>query len=256
MTPQTDKIKDVIRYFGLSGFNLAVKSRLTNAPVELKVKIPEIKHPFFLRLKSSDIPTYKQIFVRRDYTFNVRHEPKVIIDAGANIGLASIFFANKFPNSRIISIEPEKSNFSMLQKNVTPYPNITCLSAALWYKNIEIDLIDPGLGKWGFQTKENETSAVSKPCHKVQGITIDKIMHDQQIDYIDILKIDIEGAEKEVFSEPSQWIDKVGSLIVELHENLKTGCNRSFYNATNDFNEEWIMGENIYLSKKSGILIK
>ena len=54
--------------------------------------------------------------------------------------------------------------------------------------------------------------------HAVAAITRDRLMRDQGIDHIDILKVDIEGAEKEVFADTSAWIDRVGSIIVELHE--------------------------------------
>ena len=64
-------------------------------------------------------------------------------------GFASIYFANKYPGAKIIAIEPEQSNFELLKDNIAPYPNIIPIQAALWHKNEEINLIDPGLGKSG-----------------------------------------------------------------------------------------------------------
>jgi hypothetical protein len=75
-------------------------------------------------------------------------------------------------------------------------------------------------------------------------------MQDQEIGFIDVLKMDIEGAEKEVFQDASKWVEKVGILVVELHEHLRSGCNRSFYNATNNFEQEWRQGESVYLARK------
>jgi hypothetical protein len=77
-------------------------------------------------------------------------------------------------------------------------------------------------------------------------------MRELRIEHIDILKIDIEGAEREVLRDPSAWIGNVDTLIVELHERLKLGCNRSFYNATNGFDDEWIQGENVYVTRSGG----
>jgi hypothetical protein len=74
-------------------------------------------------------------------------------------------------------------------------------------------------------------------------------MKEQGIDYIDILKIDIEGAEREIFRDPSSWIEKVDSLIIELHECMKPGCYRSFYNGSNGFDDEWQQGEKVYLTR-------
>jgi len=181
----------------------------------------------------------------------VEKTPEAIIDAGANIGLASIYFANKFPESHIIAIEPEASNFEMLIRNVSPYPNVIPINAALWNRNEEINLVDPGLGKWGFMTQSGnyEEASLGRVTHRVQGMTINKIMNDNHLERIDILKLDIEGAEREVFIDSSSWINKVNALIVELHERMKSGCNRSFYNNSDGFDNEWQFGENIYLSR-------
>jgi hypothetical protein len=87
-------------------------------------------------------------------------------------------------------------------------------------------------------------------------MTVDTIMREHGIDHIDVLKVDIEGAEREVFRDPSSWIDKVDTLIVELHERLKLGCNRSFYNGTNGFDDEWVQGENVYLTRSGGCVAR
>ncbi len=211
----------------------------------------DCKHPFLLRVPTSDVPTYEQVFLKKEYDFSVVTPPKIIVDAGANIGLASIYFANKFPSAKIFAIEPEPSNFELLKRNTAPYPNITPIQTALWHRNEEITLIDQGIGNWGFMTV-TRNSAKDQMCETscaVEVMTLDKIMKDYDLEKIDILKIDIEGAEKEVFSDTSSWIEKVDSIIIELHERMKAGCNRSFYCGSNGFDNEWEHGENVYLSR-------
>lgn len=240
-----------LRTLGVRGLLLAIKGKLTNSTVLFKLKRLDCKSPFWLRVCYSDIKTYEQVFVLQDYKFLVEKHPKYIVDAGANIGLASIYFANKYPSTKIIAIEPEQSNFELLKKNIAPYPNIIPIQAALWNKNEEINLVDPGLGKWGFMT-ENQArveDSLGNICHTVMGITIDKILEDYALEKIDILKMDIEGAEREVFSDNSSWIKKIDSIIIELHERMKAGCNRSFYCRSNGFDHEWMQGENVYLSR-------
>ena len=217
----------------------------------LELNREDLRFPFRLRNHTSDVPTFKQVFIEREYDFLVETPPKVIVDAGANIGLASIYFANKYPQARIIAIEPEQSNFQLLKSNAAPYGTIIPLQAALWNHNGEINLIDPGLGHWAFMTEDENASEKlpGKVRHKVMAITVDKILDDYAVDRIDILKIDIEGAEKEVFCDTSAWIEKVDALIIELHERMKPGCNRSFYNGSNGFDREWRQGENVYLSR-------
>jgi FkbM family methyltransferase len=251
-------IKYYRRVVGVRGVVSAIKAKITKTPTLLKIDRPDIKFPFYLRVLSSDVPSFEQIFIRQNYDFEVKKPLKTIVDAGANIGLASLYFSNKFPDSKIIAIEPEKSNFELLKKNIAPYDNITPICGALWHENKRIKLVDPGTDKWGFMTQaqDNVKETFGEVVHEVQGMTVDTIMREQGIEHIDILKIDIEGAEREVFRDPSSWISKVDALIVELHERMKSGCNRSFYNNTNGFDDEWFQGENVYLTRSEGCLTR
>ena len=244
-------IKYLYSRFGIDGVKSAIKAKLTRSNVLITVNRRDIKFQLYFRCRTTDIATFDQVFVDQEYDFVVQKSPRVIVDAGANIGLASIYFANKYPESKIIAIEPEASNYALLKTNVAPYLNIIPLNAALWNRNEEISLVDPGLGKWGFMTQkeDGQEEALGNMCHKVQGVTVDKLMEDNGVARIDVLKIDIEGAEREVFADSSSWIGKVDALIVELHERKKSGCNRSFYNGSNGFDVEWKQGENIYLSR-------
>lgn len=249
-------IKYYYSRFGASGVISAIKAKLGSSNDLMKVERKEIKNPFYLRLKTSDIPTFDQVFIQQEYDFDTVRTPKVIVDAGANIGLASIYFANKYPDAKIIALEPEQSNFKLLEVNVSVYPNIIPVHAALWNKSEKINLVDPGLGKWGFMTEVKNTSdgLLGNTCHEVEAMTVDKIMQTFNLEKIDILKMDIEGAEKEVFSDSSLWIEKVDSLIVELHDRMKAGCSRSFYNGSNGFSGEWTQGENVYLSRDNFLI--
>lgn len=240
-----------LRILGFRGLLYEMKAKITKSTVYFTLKRPDCKYPFRLRIPSSDAPTYEQIFINLEYDFIVESQPRVIVDAGANIGLVSIYFANKYPGAKIIAIEPEQSNFELLKQNVAPYPDIIPIQAALWNKNEEINLIDLGFEKNGFMT-EMKCPSEKLPgqiCHTVMGMTVDKIMNDYNLTKIDILKIDIEGAEKEVFYDTSSWIEKVDAMIIELHERLKAGCHRTFYSGSNGFDNEWFQGDNIYLSR-------
>ena len=238
--------------FGINGVTSAFRAKLTNSDVLLTVNRPGVCFPIYLKCGTSDIGMFDQIFAKQEYDFVVQKPPEVIVDAGANIGLASIFFANRYPDARIIAIEPESSNYEMLKMNVAPYVNIIPLHAVLWCKNEEIKLVDPGLGECGFMTKgkENNGEELGSMRHKVLGMTVDTIMEKYGLKRIDILKIDIEGAEREVFKDTSAWIEKIDALVIELHERMRPCCNRSFYNGSNGFDEEWTRGGDVCLSRK------
>jgi FkbM family methyltransferase len=254
-----EKVANYYKWYGIRGLYFTVQNKLLTAPKLVEVSAPSIKHPVFLRLKTTDIELYGKIFADREYRFEAVRQPKVIVDAGANIGLASVFFANVFPKATIIAIEPEQTNFILLKKNVAAYPKVIPVQAALWNKNDPVNLTHPGTNagwdKWAFRTESGQEGSKNKVFHQIQGMTVDKIMRDHGLDFIDVLKVDIEGAEKEIFADPSEWINKVGIIIIELHENWDLGCNRNFFNATNSFPIAWKQGENVFVSKE-GFLIK
>lgn len=230
--------------------SLSSRSDRLENPEETVVMFPGIKSPITLRLKTSDVATFKDIFVHGQYDFRPAEPPKVIIDAGANIGLTSLVFANRFPGAKIIAVEPELSNYEVLLKNTASYDNIVAIQAAVWNANDTVEIVDPGLGKWGFQVGESD-SPNARSVMSCRGMTIDRIMSEHGIEFIDILKMDIEGGEKDVFEDAGKWIGKVGLLSVELHDRLKEGCSRSLENATTGkFSYQWKHGENVYFSTR------
>jgi FkbM family methyltransferase len=180
-------------------------------------------------VRTSDISGYNEILLRGQYAIDVPFAPKVIVDAGANIGMASIYYAHRFPDARIIAVEPEASNFAVLGRNVGCYSNILPIKAALWNRDGEIAISPPGAAgdKVGFAVHGGEGVPV-------RALTMRTLMNDSQIGSIDILKVDIEGAEKEVF-ESCDWMDSVHCLVIELHDRLRPGCSAAVGSVTGDF---------------------
>lgn len=207
------------------------------------LKFPGAKHPVYLRKGTSDIDTFYQIFYHKGYNINFKFEPKVIFDCGANVGLASVYFKNRFPNARIIAVEPESSNYEILVKNTEQYDNIECVKAGIWKKSTNLRIIDKNYGNWGFITEETDQEGPDT----VKAVSIDELMQRYGVDHIDILKIDIESSEKELFSENfEKWLPKSRMVIVELHDEMKEGCTRSFFKAMVNYKFTMICkGENI-----------
>lgn len=210
----------------------------------MTVNLPGLKHPIEIRNGTSDSWVAIQICLQNEYTFNLDRNPRSIVDVGANVGISTAYFATMFPSAKIVALEPEESNFRQLKKNIAAYPNVTAVHAALWDTDGIVNVSDPGLSEWGFQVKKGQ-ALESK--NSVRSITILTLMREHGIDEIDILKIDIEGAEIEVFEASKTWIKNVGLLIAELHDGERKGSSRAFYNNTNNFDDEWRIGENVYL---------
>ena len=172
------------------------------------------------------------------------------MDVGANIGLASIFYANKHPQARILAIEPEPSNFEMLRKNVQQYPNITPLPLALWKEDAALKIANSEGDYWGFRIEEVGHSIDSFRQDLIHGTSLDRLMKAHGLDYIDLLKVDIEGAEKEVFESSAAWIDRVGAIAVECHDRFRPGCTESVRKATSAFDPVRHGGDIVFLIRK------
>jgi FkbM family methyltransferase len=226
--------------FGKRGIIVAFLSRISKYTNQsLIISVPPFmnkRYSVFVRLRTSDSSIFREIFVDNRLDLELSRSPRVIIDAGAYTGLSSVYFAVRYPDAKVIAIEPEKSNFDILARNVKPFTNILPIKAALWKEETELNLYDPGRGQCGYQALDSEPQ--EEKIQSVSSVTIEKIMLNHDIEFIDILKLDIEGAEKEVLEFSENWIHKIGVLIVELHDWFRNGCEESFNAATSDFEYE------------------
>ena len=235
--------------FGAPGLVLGSRARLSRRAIEVAVEAPGVLYPFRLRLRTTDVALCREILLNGQYDSELLRVPQVIVDAGANIGLAAIFYANRYPSARIIAIEPERSNYEALAKNAAPYPNIFPIRAALWKENKEINILNPGMAHTTFQIESQREQLGSASWGAAPGITLDKLMADVGIDYVDLLKVDIEGAEKDVFQNSGAWISRVGVIAIELHDWLQPGSTEAVRQAARDFEVEWTKGETTYLAR-------
>lgn len=211
----------------------------------IKKQLPGTLQEVFLRPGTSDKDLFRVLIGQDEYGYiEFLQEPHVIIDAGANIGLSAVYFAQKYPHAKIYAIEPETENFAMLKRNTASNPNITPVFGALMAKSGCVEVIDSGTGVLGYQVRycEGADGQNTVPC-----LTIEDICRKYGLHEIDLLKIDIEGAEKDIFSHPCPWLCQVKAIVIELHERITMGCNRAVFNAMDPyFPLEWIGGENFY----------
>jgi FkbM family methyltransferase len=194
----------------------------------ISCKIKGVSYPVFLRKNSTDLKVFREIFLFKSYNVKFASSPRVIIDGGGNIGLTSIYFANKFPESQIVSVEPDLANFHMLCKNVKPYQKVIPIHAALWYRNTHLRIVNKDDSQWAFAVEECDASHPEA----IKGISIPFLMEQEKIDHIDVLKLDIEGSEKELFStDHENWINDTKCIIVEMHDWLRPGSSQSVFKA-------------------------
>ncbi len=141
-----------------------------------------------------------------------------ILDIGANIGATSVFLLNAYPNARLVALEPDAGNFEVLRKNLEPYGDARAVAmhGALWDCRESL-VVDRGHfrdgGEWSFQVR-----TATSHDGEVEGVTLADLLERYGLDTVDILKIDIEGAEERVFeSSISGCLHKVARIAIELH---------------------------------------
>ena len=186
--------------------------------------------PIYLRRSTTDIDNFVQIYLRKEYDF-LPEPPKTILDIGGYIGLASTYLAKKYPNAKIVLAEPDPDNYIISTLNSRQFNNIECFNIAAWSRTCDLTIAKKIGGDWG--TVVREVRDGEEVLERIKAMSIPDIMHSAKMEYIDFLKIDIEGSEKEIFSHSNakEWIRKSKAISCELHDRFLEGCSNAFHDA-------------------------
>ena len=226
----------------------AVHLALTeNTPGQTHIYLRPVSKEVVIRRRTTDLLCLEKVFIADEYNSPFQLSPQVIVDAGANVGMATLFFARQYPQAHVVAIEPESSNFEILKQNCEGIANVTLIRAALWSENRELKIGNPSGEAWAFMVSDEYCSSDNSP--RVPAITVPEILHRLNADHIDLLKIDIEGSELELFSNGSEkWLGQVHFIAIELHDRFVPGCSRAFYSAlaSRQFSQE-VRGENVFV---------
>jgi FkbM family methyltransferase len=232
---------------------LLTSRRASKLGKRIEVMLPGTDIPLTLRLGTSDISVFKDMFIDLEYGWVFNTPPSVIIDVGGYIGLSAAFFAHRYPEAMIIAIEPDAANYDLLVLNTARFPNVHAVRAAVWKESGTISLTDPGSGAWGLRVSESYAPVTGGDL--VRAVTIDEIRKEFGLDRIHLLKVDVEGSEKEIFSTADSWISSVDAICIELHDRFKIGCSRSFFMAVQDFPIELHRSEDVLVARADSPLV-
>lgn len=158
---------------------------------------------------------HNQIFRDRIYDFKTSSDEPCIIDCGANIGLASIFFKLIYPSAKIVAIEPDPEIFQHLEMNLKGLgisDNVSTINSAAWInsKSIEFDVEGGYSGQIRKYGHQNVINTIRVPAVKLKNIIT-------SFPKIDMLKIDIEGAEIDVLEDSETNLSHVDHIFIEYH---------------------------------------
>ena len=196
----------------------------------ISITSPNFNYPLFLRKGTSDIRNFRQIFKEEEYSF-VPFQPNTVLDLGGYIGLASAYFANKYPNAKIVLIEPDPDNFLVAQLSTRQFPNVECLQVGIWSESCYITEVRSVNNDWGKRFRKITSDEKSES--RIQALSIPDLMSKVGFVEIEFLKIDIEGSEKNLISDfaADPWIHKCRLISCELHDRKVPGCSETFHNA-------------------------
>ena len=176
----------------------------------------DLLHPVLARNGSSDFGVFGQIFGLREYCcLDFVEEPKLIVDCGANVGYSSAYFLSRYQKSFVIAVEPDPGNFAVLQRNVSPYgERCQAIQAAVWWRSETLRFKQPAT-----HGKEWACAVEAGPSEgpPVRAVSIPMLLGMTALKRVSILKIDIEGSEKELFSHDVGWLELVDNIVIELH---------------------------------------
>ncbi len=191
----------------------------------------------WLRTMNTDLVTARHCLAEGEFDaaaelVSDRKAPLFIVDAGGYIGTAAIALAQLFPNATIVTLEPSDENYRILAQNVAPYPNVVPIHAALDAEDGKKPLFDRGTGDWGFSMAAGVAERGLPEVGMTQTVSIPSLLAKMNRDRVDILKLDIEGAERDVLLASASWIDRIGMLFVELHDRIVPGCTDAYMKAS------------------------
>lgn len=189
---------------------------------EIRLSAKGLDRRVSCRVATSDIYEYQHLLGPRRDNINLPALPKVIVDAGANVGYSVLRFRLEFPAATIIALEPERANIKQFKKNCSGDENIILEEKALWSTNAQLRIRSLDASPNGFQVEED-------PHGDLSAMSVGDLLVKYNLPRIDLLKIDVEGSEKAIFQSPgaAKWLESVEMILIETHDRIEAGCSKA-----------------------------
>ena len=234
------------RAIGLFATLRLVQIRFGSEKSVYSVRVPQWPHPVFVRGgNSSDTMVLYEILVTSEYDLVFGMESaKTIIDGGANIGLAAIYFLNTCPESRVVLVEPFEETLNICRRNLEPYGDrAVCVQGAIWPFPGKVDLEASGEDHW---TNKVKTSADGGKSGGSDAIVM-PVLIEMCGGSVDLLKLDVEGSEREIFGHNSApWLPAIRNIVIELHGE---DCSQRFFEALGPYEYERTNRDMVYFCR-------
>jgi len=196
----------------------------------VRLRARGLSAPVHVCLGSSDLHVFRQMFLALEYApMMSRVDPfgvSSIVDCGANIGLAAAYFLSHCPRATLVAIEPDDDNVALLSKNLAPYGARTrVIRAGVWSGPVALGVREDTLGLGREWSRQLERVPSDSPG-AIRAMGPSELL-DSADGHVDLLKVDIEGAEVELFRSDASWLADVGAVAIELHDDTPFGPARA-----------------------------
>jgi len=161
-------------------------------------------------LRLQDMPILYEVWMDKCYHFSSSMADTTVLDIGANVGLASIYFHHMYPSAHVIAIEPSATNVTCLVYNTSKIPLITVIPKAVVATSGTVYMNCGGLGYNHKVTNDGEGQPVS-------GLTVADILALANTNGPIVMKMDIEGGELAIFDGDVSWLNSIDELAIEVH---------------------------------------
>jgi FkbM family methyltransferase len=181
--------------------------------------------PLICRRNTSDKDVFTQIFIEREYScLDELSDVNLVIDCGANVGYSSAYFLTRFPTCKVICVEPDPSNFNLLEKNLAPYKErVKLICSGIWSHTADLKISEEPYRdgrEWAVQVRECRSGEIPE----MQAVDVGTLLRESGQNKISILKMDVEGAEAVVFAKNYEsWLSYIDNMVIELHDDSSFG---------------------------------
>lgn len=203
-----------------------------------KIRILELNIGVKVHLRSgtTDRTVFDKIFLKEEYKFKysdyIKDSNPFIIDAGANIGLFTLYMSQIFENASYCLVEPDINCIELIKLNTKIIQNIKIIPKVLMNSNTRVCFHVSFDKPTGNRITFNEQQLNNNnELRDIETITINDILTRMGKDKIDILKVDIEGSERFLFADNLEWMKKCKMIIIELHDRFYPECSDIFFKA-------------------------
>jgi FkbM family methyltransferase len=172
---------------------------------------------------SSELIGMREVFVEEQYRLNLPHPPKTILDCGANVGFASAYFAQRYPDASIYAVEADPRTFTKLERLADQLPNVHPVHRAITGEDgpVTFHSLPRSMGSSLF-ARGGEGEVVEVP-----GSTLATLLDELGIELLDLLKLDVEGAEFAVLDAARSVLPRVEAIAAEIHFDLAESSDAS-----------------------------